>query len=81
MPSTTPMLMLAKRVPWARAWMVGQFLYKHGSDRLKNNLTDKERGELWNLSRKSKGQRSNLTSREQQRFIDLVRQAARGPRK
>lgn len=72
------MLMIAKRIPWARAFLAAQWMYKHGSERLKNNLTDKERGELWNLSRKSKGQRSNLSPKEQQRFIDLVRQAARG---
>lgn len=80
MPSAAPLMLLAKRIPWARAFMVAQWMYRHGSERLKKNLTDKERGELWNLFRRSKGQRSNLTPREQQRFIDLVRQAARGPK-
>ncbi len=74
------MVTLAKRIPWARALMVAQWMYRHGSERLQKNLTDSERGDLWNLFRKSKGQRSNLTPKEQQRFIDLVRQAARGPR-
>ena len=72
------MMMLAKRIPWARAFMAAQWMYRHGSERLKKNLSDNERGELWNLFRKSKGQRSNLSPKEQQHFIDLVRQAVRG---
>lgn len=80
MSPSTPLMMLAKRVPWVRAYMVAQWLYRHGSDRLKKNLSEGDRKELWSLTLKSKGQKSNLSPAEQQRFIDLVRQAARGRR-
>lgn len=78
MPSTAPVVNLAKRIPWTRAWILAQWLYRHGSDRVRKNLDESDRSELWRLFAKSKGKRANLTSREQQRFIDLVKQAARG---
>jgi len=74
-------MLLAKRVPWVRAYMIAQWLYRHGSDRLKKNLDENERRELWALTLRSKGQKSNLTPKEQQRYIDLVRQGARGRRR
>ncbi len=78
MPSTGPALALAKKIPWARTWLVAQWLYHHGANRVRNNLDEADRTELWRLFAKSKGKRANLSSREQQRFVDLVKQAARG---
>jgi hypothetical protein len=62
-----------------RAWLVAQWLYRHGRERLQNNLDAPERTELWQLMKKSKGRPANLSARERNRFIALVRQAARGP--
>jgi hypothetical protein len=66
------------RIPWARAVIVARWLYKHGRERLENNLTSSERNEMWELLRKSGGKRSSLSSRQQKRFINLVRQGLTG---
>ncbi len=71
-------LLLARRIPWARAWLVAQWLYRHGRERVQRNLTGPERRELWELMKRSQGRRSNLSKREQSRFLTLVRKAARG---
>ncbi|HKG35468.1 MAG TPA: hypothetical protein VKA89_03410 [Solirubrobacterales bacterium] len=71
-------LIVARRFPWMRAWLVAQWLYRHGRERLERNLDERERRELWQLSRKSKGRPANLSGRERDRFVKLVRQAARG---
>jgi hypothetical protein len=71
-------LVLARRVPWMRAWLVAQWLYRHGRERLERNLDPPERAELWQLMRKSKGRPVNLEAAERDRFVVLVRQAARG---
>jgi len=71
-------ILLARRVPWMRAWLVAQWLYRHGYERLQRNLDDGERRELWQLTRKSKGRAANLSGRERDRFVGLVRQAVRG---
>ena len=70
--------LIASRIPWARAVMIARWLYKHGRRRLEQNLTSSERSELWDLLRKSGGRRSSLSSRQQKRFIALVRQGATG---
>ena len=66
------------KVPWARTIMVARWLYKHGRQRVEQNLTSSERNEMWDLLRKSGGKRSNLSSPQQRRFINLVRQGATG---
>jgi len=71
-------MMLARRVPWMRAWVVAQWLYRHGRDRLEKNLDAGERADLWELMKKSKGRPPNLSRRERDRFLALVRKAARG---
>ena len=66
------------KVPWARAWVVANWLYRHGRQRLEQNLTSSERRELWDLLRISGGRRTNLSSRQQKRFIALARQGLTG---
>lgn len=66
------------KIPWARAVFVAQWLYKHGRHRLEQNLTSSERSELFDLLKKSGGKRSNLSSRQQKRFIGLARQGLTG---
>jgi hypothetical protein len=67
-----------RRVPWVRFWVAATWLYKHGRDRLENNLSEGERTDLWRMMRKSKGKPGNLSSRERDRFKTLVRQAITG---
>jgi hypothetical protein len=67
-----------RRVPWVRFWVAATWLYKHGRDRLENNLSEGERTDLWRMMRKSKGRPGNLSSRERDRFKTLVRQAITG---
>lgn len=71
-------LVMARRVPWARAWLVARWLYQHGRERVQKNLNERERRELWELMKRSQGRRSNLSRREQDRFVALARKAARG---
>jgi hypothetical protein len=62
-----------------RALLAGaRWLFKQGRDRLERNLTPDERRELWQLLRKSRGRRYNLSEREQDRFKELVRQGVFG---
>jgi hypothetical protein len=61
-----------------RAWLVAQWLYRHGRERLERNLDASDRAQLWELMRKSKGRPVNLSAAERDRFVRLVRQAARG---
>ena len=63
---------------WRAVWGVAVWLFKQGRDRLNRNLAEGERRELWELMRKSKGRRSNLSHREQDRFRALVKRAVTG---
>jgi hypothetical protein len=65
---------------WKAAWTVSVWLFKQGRDRLNSNLSEAERRDLWTLMKKSKGRRSNLSGREQERFGTLVKRATTGRR-
>jgi hypothetical protein len=73
-------LIALRRVPWMRVWLAAQWLYRQGRNRLERNLSERERRDLLDLMRKSKGRQSNLSSREQDRLRRLVRQALTGRR-
>jgi hypothetical protein len=73
-------LIALRRVPWMRVWLAAQWLYRQGRRRLEQNLSERERRDLLDLMRKSKGRQSNLSSREQDRLRRLVRQALTGRR-
>lgn len=66
------------KFPWGRAYLVAMWLFKQGRSRLEQNLTSSERSELLDLLRKSGGKRSNLSSRQQNRFTGLARQGLTG---
>jgi hypothetical protein len=68
----------AKTVPWLAAFEAARWLFGQGRDRLNENLSDRERSELWGLLRKSKGRRSNLTDRDWTRFKNLVKKGLTG---
>jgi hypothetical protein len=72
------LLPLIMKTPWARAFAVATWLFTTGKNRLDQNLTTKERGELGRLMLKSKARPSNLTARETTRFRRLVYKAATG---
>jgi hypothetical protein len=63
------------RIPWKKIWIAAVWLSRTGKARLERNLSPEERQELTRLMTRSKGRRSNLSSRQQQRFVQLVRQA------
>ena len=65
-------------VRWRVALDVARWLFKQGRERLDRNLSKDEQRELWELLKRSKGRRVNLTSREQGRFVELVRRGATG---
>jgi hypothetical protein len=63
---------------WRFALDVARWLFRQGRERLNRNLDPEERGELWELMKRSKGRRANLSPYEQSRFLDLVKQGATG---
>ena len=69
-----------RSVPWARLALAARWLFTHGRGLLERNLTAAQRRELADLLGKSKGRRSNLTHRQRERFVTLVKQAFFGRR-
>ena len=65
-------------VRWRVALDVARWLFKQGHERLNKNLTKDEQRELWGLLKRSKGRRVNLSSRDQSRFVELVKRGATG---
>ena len=64
----------ASNLPWKKIIAAALWL----EDRARNNLSERERDELLGLLRRSKGRRSNLTQKEQQRVFALIRQGVLG---
>jgi hypothetical protein len=67
-----------RRVPWKRLWITAIWLYNQGRTRLEANLTEKERDELFDLMKRSKGLPGSLSKRQSDRFRELVMRALRG---
>jgi hypothetical protein len=65
-------------VRWRVAWDVAKWLFRQGRSHRDKNLDKGEQRELWELRRRSKGRRANLSGREQRRFGELVKQGVRG---
>ena len=57
---------------WRAVWGVATWLFHQGRERLNSNLTERERRDLWEMMKRSRGRRSNLSAREQERFRTLV---------
>jgi hypothetical protein len=57
---------------------VAMELYKNGRDRVNRNLKERERRDLVDLTRKSRGRPGNLTERERRELAYLVRKGATG---
>ena len=77
-PGLRLLLTRMRTLPWARLSMVVAWPYSQGRDRLEKNLTQRQRQELAELLRKSKGRPSNLTAKQQERVRELVHKAALG---
>jgi hypothetical protein len=67
-----------KRVPWKMVWVVAVWLVEKGRNRVDRNLTKKERQELLNLVKKSKGRPGNLSQRDRTRLKNIAGKAIRG---
>jgi hypothetical protein len=67
-----------KKVPWKTVWAVTLWLAQKGRDRVRDNLSQSEQTEFWNLMKKSRGKPGNLTSRDQSRIKSIVGKAIRG---
>ena len=66
-----------RAVPWLALYESGKWVYGHGK-RAWGNLEHGERERLGALLRKSKGRRSNLSTRERDELWSLVKQATTG---
>ncbi len=66
-----------RAIPWLVLYESGKWIYGQGK-RAWGNLEPGERERLGALLRKSKGRRSNLTTRERDELWSLVKQAAIG---
>ena len=66
-----------RAIPWLALYESGKWIYGHGK-RAWGNLEPGERERLGALLRKSKGRRSNLTTRERDELWSLVKQAGMG---
>jgi hypothetical protein len=69
---------LWRRVPWKLVWALALGLVEKGQERVKQNLTQKERQELISLVTKSRGRPSNLPQRDRTRIKNIVGTAIRG---
>jgi hypothetical protein len=67
-----------RRVPWKTVWTVSLWLANKGRDRIRENLTQSEQTEFWNLVKKSHGRPGNLGQRDRTRFKNIVGKAIRG---
>jgi hypothetical protein len=74
---TSKLVTRGKAIPWLALYQSGRWIYGHGR-RAWNNLEPRERRRLGDLLRKSKGRRSNLSARERDQLLSLVKKAVTG---
>ena len=78
MPGTiTRLVTRGRAIPWLALYETGKWIYGHGM-RAWQNLDPHERERLGGLLRKSKGRRSNLSTRERDELQSLVKKAVTG---
>jgi hypothetical protein len=66
-----------RRIPWRLVWAVTIWLVEKGRERMRENLTERERKELIHLVLKSKGRPSNLADRDRTRIRNIAGKAIR----
>jgi hypothetical protein len=67
-----------KRIPWRMVWVVSLWLVEKGRERMRENLTEKERKEFVSLVLRSKGRPSSLPERDRTRIKNIAGKALRG---
>lgn len=67
-----------RRIPWKMVWAVVVWLGNKGRDRVRDNLSEKEQHEFWNLLMKSKGRPGALSQRDRTRMKNIAGKAVRG---
>ncbi len=80
MPGPATVITAARRIPWAKVMIAGQFVYRKGTA-ARAALTDAERKEFLGLLRKSRGFPQNLVDRERARAWELAGRALDGARR
>jgi hypothetical protein len=73
----TKLVTRGKAIPWLALYQTGKWVYGHGR-RAWGNLEPPERRQLGTLLRKSKGRRTNLSTRERDELGSLVKKAVMG---
>jgi hypothetical protein len=68
----------ARAIPWAVAWEVARSLWFNSRDRVKENLSPKERQDFAAIVRQRRGRPWTLDDTERRRLIELVKKAATG---
>ena len=67
-----------RRIPWKMVWTVSVWLAGKGRERVRENLSEREQHEFWNLVKRSKGRPGNLSQRDRSRLKNVVGKAIRG---
>jgi hypothetical protein len=67
-----------RRIPWKMVWTVTLWLGDKGRERVRQNLTEREQHEFWNLLKKSKGRPNTLAERDRTRLKKIAGKAIRG---
>jgi hypothetical protein len=67
-----------RHLPWRTVLAIAVWLARKGQERLKENLTRREREELLNLVKRSKGRPSSLPQRDRTRLKNIAGKAIRG---
>ena len=75
--SITRLVTRGRAIPWLALYESGKWIYGHGK-RAWENLDPRERERLGDLLRKSKGRRSNLSTRERDELRSFVKKAVTG---
>jgi hypothetical protein len=75
--TVTRLVTRGRAIPWLALYESGKWIYGHGR-RAWENLEPSERERLGDLLRKSKGRRSNLSTRERDELRSFVKKAVTG---
>lgn len=67
-----------RRIPWSMVWAVAVWLAEKGRERVQTNLTDKERHEVLQIVKRSKGRPDKLPQRDRTRLKNIAEKAIRG---
>jgi hypothetical protein len=67
-----------RRIPWKMVLTISVWLAEKGRERVRENLTERERSEFWSLLKKSKGRPSSLSKRDKTRMRNIVGKAVWG---